>query len=200
MQTAKARNHGIVFLRLSLLLTLLAIAWRILGPIIPTGTSSFTVQDFVVFVCGCIGIVIGVLGLRQSKPAGMSGSIVVLCILSLSANGLILFFTSFDWLNPPEVKGVVQKIGDDYIIIDVDKDYLPEYSTAHLPDDSSTDLMAGISNRTILYERHGNWGWQKKAVNIGNLQQGQRIQIKYNGLRFLTGDIIEAGEIVILNP
>jgi len=198
MQSRKAGQNGIVFLFISLFLALLTIGWRILGPIMPTGISSFTIQDFIVFICGVIGIAIGILGLRRTKQAGRPWTIVALGILSLSANGLILFFTSFDWLYPPEVKGMVQRIGNDYLLINVDEDYLPEYSTACLPDASCTNLSAGISSRTIFYQQYGNWTWQKKVVNIGNVQEGQHVQIKYNGLRFLTGAIVEAGEIVIL--
>src|SRR5215207_4269506 len=102
-QSSQARKDGIIFLFVSLLIAFLAVAWEILGPLIPSGTSSFTIQDFAVFVCTCIGITFGIFGLRKLKPAGMSWSIAVLCILSLSTNGLILFSTSLDWLNPPEV-------------------------------------------------------------------------------------------------
>ena len=200
METSKAPKNGFAFLLVSFLLALFVVGWASLGPMLPTVTSSFTTQDLIVFVGGCVGTALWVWGIRQSKWAGISRSMLALIVLSLLANGLILLSTANAWLNPPEVKGIVQRIGDDYIVIDVDKDYLPEYSTAALPDNSSTLLNAGISSRTIFYERFGNWSWQRKVATIGNLQPGQHIQIKYSGLRFLTGDIVEAGEIVILNP
>jgi hypothetical protein len=200
VETSKAPKNGFAFLLVSFLLAFFLVGWASLGPMLHTGTSNFTTQDLIVFLGGCVGTVLWVWGIRQLKWAGISYSLLALVVLSLSANGLILFSTANAWLNPPEVKGTVHRIGDDYVVIDVDKDYLPEYSTAGLPDNSSTLLNAGISSRTAFYEQYGNWSWQKKAATIGNLQQGQHIQIIYSGLRFLTGDIVEAGEIVILNP
>lgn len=199
MEASKSRKNGIALLLLSFLLALFFTVWPILDYRVPTGVSTFTIRSFMALVGSCIGMILAILGIRLAKRAGISWSLIVLSVVSVLLHGSNAIGIPYSWLNPPEVKGIVRSIDADHIVINIDKNYLPEYSTAHLPDGSTTDLVAGISSRTIFYEQYGNWRWQKKVVNLENVQKGQHIQIQYNGLRVLTGDIIEVGEIVILN-
>lgn len=205
METSKVRKGGIALLSLSFLLSLFLVMWRLLVVRIPDGVSTFTVQSCMTFVGSCIGMVLGGWGIQKVKRTNFSWLLIVLSVLSISVNGLMLFSTADSWLNPPEVKGIVNKVGDDFISIYLDEEYKEKldlaggYCLTDCVDPVNLSLSAGISSRTTFYEQYGKWPWQKKVVSRQNIKEGQHIQIKHNGFVTLIGSIVESNEVIILN-
>lgn len=205
METSKVRKGGIALLFLSFLLALFLVMWRLLVVRIPNGVSTFTLQSYMMFVVSCIGMVLGMWGIRRVKQADFSWLLIVLSVLSISVNGLMLFSTADSWLNPPEVKGIVNKVGDDFISIYLDEEYKEKldlaggYCLTDCVDPVNLSLSVGISSRTTFYEQYGKWPWQKKVVSRQNIKEGQHIQIKHNGFVTLIGSIVESNEVIILN-
>lgn len=203
-------NKGTILTSLSLCLALFTVGiWIIFGPLFLNDFSKIKFVSFVYFGIACVGMALWFLGFYNFRKIGFSWFATILSLTSFLLSGAVLFSaTGLLFNGPAEVKGTVERVGNDFVLIDVDDNYKNEYNmdgsvitSLDGPSVQSSDLgfIVGISWRTVFIEQTGPWIWQRKKVNASNLRIGQHIQIKYNGMRYLTGSIAEAGEIIILD-
>lgn len=201
-------NKGNILTSLSLCLALLITGtWIAFGPLFLFDFSRITFISFVYFCLACVGTALWLLGFYNFRKIGFSWLTKILSFTRfLSSSAVLLFATIILFNVPAEVKGTVQRVGDDFMIIYVDDSYRDEYNmdgstlaSINYSSVQSLDFIVGLSKRTIVVEQNGPWMWQRKIANLSSLQEGQHIQIKYNGWRYMDGSIKEAGEIIILD-
>jgi len=196
---------------MSLCLALLVMGtWIAFGPLLLYDSSRITFISFGYFGIACVGILLWFLGFYNIRKAVVSWLTKILSIISFLLSGAVLVFATIILFNfPSEVKGTVQSVGDDFVMIYIDNDYKNEYNmdgsqltTLNEPSTRqsiNSGFLVWISQKTIFIKQNGPWIWQRKSVTLSSLQEGQHIQIKHNGWRHLDGSIMEAGEIIILD-
>jgi hypothetical protein len=151
---------------------------------------------------GIFGVASGVLGFQSKANSEIKSRTRVTSLIGALLN-LGLLYSAYI-VDVPTIKGTIMDIyvfenhenePDLSVSIDLSTSKLDE----NFFDDSSEPiLVVHISKDTTIYEQVGYWRWQTEVLSVDQLKVNQYVEVKYNGMIFVTDPgQIYATEVIV---
>jgi hypothetical protein len=157
---------------------------------------------------GVFGVVLSVLGLQSKANSEIKSRTRVMSLIGALLN-LGLLYSAYI-VDVPAIKGTIMDIyvyenrGNDpdlSVSVEVSIDLSTSKFDENFFDNSSEPiLVVHISKDTTIYEQVGYWRWQNKVLGVDQLKANQYVEVKYDGMIFVTDPgQIYATEVIVRN-
>jgi hypothetical protein len=145
----------------------------------------------VIPIIGIFGVVLGVLGLQSKTNSEIKSRTRVMSLIGALLNLGLLYSTYI--VDIPTIKGTIIDI---YVYenreneppdLSVSVDLSTSKFDENFFDNSSEPiLVVHINKDTTIYEQVGYWRWQNEVLSVDQLKANQYVEIKYDGMIFIT--------------